>query len=415
MLKRRSDRPVLTVFASLALLALSLLVTSAPALAAPDIVISGTPEFVMMVEAALDKFTAAGGRAGEIVAGLEGSSNDHVITEATDTAWTDYESTNDATTPDAGGTGMGSGSNVHWDPDFEPETKGTEDTDGDGVVDPLPNDACNILIHELSHAEDADQGTRDPRPDPGGSGIKTAEVEAVTDENRFRKADGQKPRNDYGCDPLPADAVCPPGTEVPSETPKSFLTLRLGGGESLAPFVEAPTATPTAVQPTMPAVVRSVALSGTSVQSLYQVGDEIQILLTLTNQGVLPMDLSGVLEGNFRVVSFTRDGVTVPTSSSSVETYEALAVLLQNSLVSVPPGGQITVPWFSHPSLTLGGEALTSVALASDGNHMSMGFAVDTPGDYAVGVVYKYAGTLPPNSNVFTSRTNTATIQFSVR
>jgi len=30
-------------------------------------------------------------------------------------------------------------------------------------------------------------------------------------------------------------------------------------------------------------------------------------------------------------------------------------------------------------------------------------------------VVYKYAGTLPPNSNVFTSRTNTATIQFSVR
>jgi len=417
MLKRRPDRPALAVRYSLALLALGLLVLAAPAPAAPDIVISGSPEFVKKVQDTLDKFTKAGGRAGEIVAGLEGSSNDHVITEASNNAWTDYESTNDANSMDAGGTGKGCGSNVHWDPEFAPDNKGTEDKDGDGMLDPIPNNACNVLIHELSHADDADNGMRDPRPDPSGSGIKTNEVEAATDENRFRKADGQEPRHDYGCDPLPADAVCPPDAEAPSEPKVASFLATLAGADNLAWADDGLTNRGGTItsQPIMPAPAQSVVLSGSSLQSLYQVGDEIQIRLTLTNIGSLPTALSNVFEGNFRVVLFTRDGVAVPTASSGVETYEALSVVLEHSLVSVQPGASLSLPWMSAPSLALGGEALSTVAVASDGGHMSMAFAVDAPGDYDVRVVYKYAGTVPSGSSVFTDRTNVASIQFSVR
>jgi hypothetical protein len=418
MVKKRPGRFVPLVPASVAFLALALLLAPVPA--APDIIITGSPEFVMMVQDALNKFAAAGGRAGEIVSGLEASGNDHVITEATDNAWTDFESTDDATTPDAGGTGDGTGSTVHWDPEFAPETKGTEDNDGDGMPDPLPNDPCNVLIHELSHADDADNGTDDPRPDPSGSGIMTAEVEATADENRFRKGDGQDPRNDYSCDPLPPDAVCPPDAKAPTETHRAAIALRLGGPMSLAPPLGVPASRPgrpTAGpgQPAMPIPLPKVTLNGVSLQSLYQVGDEVQLRLTLTNQSFAPTLLSGLVEGNLRVVSLTRDGVAVPTSSSAARTYEGLALVLEHSLTSVPPGGQLTVPWSSNPSLALGGETLTTVALASDGRHTSMGFSVDAPGDYELRVIYQYAGTVPPNSGVFTDRTNVAGIRFSVR
>lgn len=408
------------LFAGTAIVALAFLLAPQPAPA--DIVITGTPEFVQMVEDTLDKLSAAGGRSAEIISGLEASGHDHVITEASGTAGTGYEDTNDANSMEAGGTGAGTGSTTHWDPEFAPDTKGTEDEDGDGMPDPLPTNPCNVLIHELSHADDAANGTRDPRPDPE-SGVKSNEVKAVTDENHFRKADGQEPRNDYNCDPLPEDAVCPPGAEEPKEPKeprRGLLTLRRGEPVELAPPLGFPSPSPsdpatTPNQPVQAIPLPQVTLSGVSLQSFYQAGDEVQIRLTLTNRGTTPVQVSGLLPGNFRVVSLTRDGIAVPTTSSAIDIYEGLDHLLENSLVSLPAGAKLNVPWFSNPDQALGGEALTTVALASDGNHMSMAFAVDAPGAYDLRVVYKYPGPVPPNSGVFTDRTNVARIQFSVQ
>lgn len=91
-----------------------------------------------------------------------------------------------------GGRGRGSGSTV---------------TMGPGI----PADQfCAILLHEFKHAYDynngADRNTQPPRPKPG-AGIPDAEIDAMREENRYRKHAGLPQERNYDGIPLPADAI----------------------------------------------------------------------------------------------------------------------------------------------------------------------------------------------------------------
>ena len=73
-----------------------------------------------------------------------------------------------------------------------------------------PAEFCAILLHELKHAFDfnngADKKTQRPLPEPG-AGIPDAEIDAMREENRFRKHAGLPQAGDYNGIPLPPDAM----------------------------------------------------------------------------------------------------------------------------------------------------------------------------------------------------------------
>ena len=72
------------------------------------------------------------------------------------------------------------------------------------------NEFCAVLLHELKHALDfnngADKQTSPPRPQPG-AGIPDAEIDAMREENRFRKHIGLPQVLEYNGIPLPSSAI----------------------------------------------------------------------------------------------------------------------------------------------------------------------------------------------------------------
>ncbi len=155
--------------------------------ASAHVVIQGDAAFVAKVEACLDKIAASGGQAATNLTNLINSSNVHTIKQ---------ESGFGSNTPSNGANAMngtGTGSTTGWDPSCT----------GNFIGDTTKNDPCANLAHELSHAADADSGTRDPSP--GANDIPKNEIKACKVENEYRA--NQKPplpkRNKYGGKNLP--------------------------------------------------------------------------------------------------------------------------------------------------------------------------------------------------------------------
>lgn len=162
-----------------------------------DIIIDGDDAFQAAVNDCINMINGVGGDSAAVLKCLESSGKDHKITQNKGSNNTTYDNTNDANSPAAGGTGNGSGSTVHWDPNLKGKFS-------DGVE----RDPCASLFHELVHAKDGDQGMRDPRTDvPGNNGIKANEVKATAAENKYRKAKGLPIRTKYGDKDLPASAI----------------------------------------------------------------------------------------------------------------------------------------------------------------------------------------------------------------
>ena len=69
---------------------------------------------------------------------------------------------------------------------------------------------CAILMHELKHAYDMNNGelknTQRPRPEPG-AGIPDSEIDAVREQNRFLKHYGRPQVTEYNGIPVPPDAI----------------------------------------------------------------------------------------------------------------------------------------------------------------------------------------------------------------
>ncbi|MCB1058302.1 MAG: hypothetical protein KDD11_22610 [Acidobacteria bacterium] len=365
-----------------------------------DIVINGSDEFIASVEAALEKMRMAGGPSKANLEQLEMSSRDHVISENCGLGSSTPSNTGDSKSKDAGGTGKGSGTSVKWDPDHAHTYK-------DGV----DRNPCAALAHELSHAADADSGTRDPRPDPA-SGVKNTEIRATGEENQFRKA--QKPplppRTKYGCKDLPESAVCPPHLDEPHDQERLisslFSTLDLYS-LTPSPAVAAPAPVPLA----------TVVLTGAASSSTYQAGDPVVINLALTNRSGQAVTVSPIVEGNVRVLSLTRDGVDVPYVSAEIDLEDGHDHYLTGTMVSLAAGARIDLnAWHSQYDETLGGEALGSPTFSNSGIYMIQLHSLTDPGNYELMVTYQYAGpTTGIPVDTFTRRTNNASIKFTVQ
>lgn len=365
--------------------------------ASADVVITGSDEFIAHVEAALAKIRKAGGPAKDNLDQLEMSMNDHVINENCGLGSSRPANTGDSKSKDAGGTGKGSGTTVNWDPDHPYTYK-------DGV----DRDPCAALAHELSHAADADSGTRDPRPDPA-SGVKKTEIRATSDENRFRKAmDPPKPpRTKYGCKDLPEDAVCPPHLDDPLD---HLVASALVSSLDLSPLPSSP-------MMAVPVPLPAIQLAGSASSTLYNVGDPVLIYLTLLNPGNQAVSISPVIEGNVQILSLTRDGVAVPAYRSELDLEDDYDQYLSSSLVTLAAGATLSLnTWHSDLDLVHAGQAIGSPVFSATGAHVVQMHSLTVPGNYRLVVTYQYAGpTTGIPANTFTRRTNNATIKFTIQ
>ncbi|MEM7052608.1 MAG: M91 family zinc metallopeptidase [Acidobacteriota bacterium] len=159
-----------------------------------DVIISGTSEFVGKVEDCWQQIMDEGGDGAQTLNDLQSSSNDHVIRERPGKNGTSYNSGVDATVPEAGGSGKGTGTTVKWDPNLTTP-----------FSDWVNRDPCACLLHELNHSRQGDTGTRDDRP--GHNGIPKHEIDAVSNENKYRKDKGLPQRTKYKGKELPSSAI----------------------------------------------------------------------------------------------------------------------------------------------------------------------------------------------------------------
>ena len=160
------------------------------------ILIQGDANFQAAVDACREKFNDSDPETKTIIDGLKTPPAVHVhtIKKSDGSNNTDYDNENDANDAAVGGTGSGTGTTINWNPN-------NTDPYGDGTK----RDPCASLLHELRHALDGEKGGRDPRID-GPTGIKTNEIEASKEENRYRKKHGLPQRKKYGRKDLPPRA-----------------------------------------------------------------------------------------------------------------------------------------------------------------------------------------------------------------
>ncbi len=181
-------------------------------IAAADIVIDGDAAFTKQVNDCIAAANKVGGDVAQVITDLETSSKQCVIQKSSKSNSTSYTDPNDANSVGAGGTGKGTNCKIVWDPAYT-------DAYGDGT----PRDPCASLIHEMTHGQDAFNGTRDPRPNGGVAGH---EVKACTIENLYRKGKGLRIRTQYGPNKLPASAI---PADKDDETPIFNTQLTTGG------------------------------------------------------------------------------------------------------------------------------------------------------------------------------------------
>lgn len=169
------------------------------ATASAEILISGDAAFVSQISECLERFSAADPETREILDKLRQprpAAPRHTLQRgpagAGNLATTIPDNAQDGSIQPGGGNGPGTGTTITLDPS-------------------IPADEfCAILLHELKHAYDyqhgADKKTQPPRPEPG-AGIPEAEIDAMREENRYRKHSGLPQIRDYGGTPLPPSAV----------------------------------------------------------------------------------------------------------------------------------------------------------------------------------------------------------------
>jgi hypothetical protein len=169
--------------------------------ASATINVEGNQAFKDRVNHCLDMIRETAVDPAFVLSQLESSSHRTTIRQTdAEVNSTDYANPNDANSASAGGTGNGTDATVSWNP----TNTGNEEAG-------TPRDPCASLLHELRHAFDGVNGTRDPRPEPpppAPDGIKHNEIEACREENLYRRAHPPLPqRRQYGGHNLPPTVV----------------------------------------------------------------------------------------------------------------------------------------------------------------------------------------------------------------
>lgn len=178
-------------------------------IASATVTVEGSQAFKDQVNACLQIITETDVDPAEVLRQLRNSPRTTTIHETdANINSTDYTNSNDANSPAAGGTGNGSDTSIDWNP-----TNRTNEENGAGGQPATPRDPCASLMHELRHALDGANGTRDPRiepPPPAPDGIKHNEIEACREENLYRKKHPPLPqRRQYGGRDLPSSVIYP--------------------------------------------------------------------------------------------------------------------------------------------------------------------------------------------------------------
>lgn len=157
-----------------------------------------------------------------------------------------------------------------------------------------------------------------------------------------------------------------------------------------------------------------IQLTASSDKATYKTGEEINLTANLLNSGQYKVCVSDMSAGNIRFTSLSRDSQLVEMRSAPSYFITSLSEILKSNLVEISPGESLDITFASQADAGLGKQALKTTAL-DDGRGLSTFYDVETPGDYAVELVYEYAG--PESSDcslIFSGATNSATVNFKV-
>lgn len=158
-----------------------------------------------------------------------------------------------------------------------------------------------------------------------------------------------------------------------------------------------------------------ITLAVSSDKPTYSAGEEIHLTLQVRNAGEAETCVSDMVAGSsLRFTSFTRDGEPVDMRSTPVEFITSFSKILEASLKPIEAGESTDVKISSSFDPGLGAQAIRTTAL-EDGSGAGTFYNVETPGDYALEMVYEYPGPSRTDcANVFQGPTNTATASFRV-
>lgn len=193
------------------------------------------------------------------------------------------------------------------------------------------------------------------------------------------------------------------------------LTIPAAEGGLPAQQTDRATATATPSPAPTPVPHPLVTLSAAPTASTYPAGTAIGIVATLTNQSGQNLGLSGIVDGNLVITSFSSGDADVATLGTMTNYHDGFPLALSRSLVSVAPGGSISILWSSDFVQDFGGEGLKATVYTGSFIGTSTYHDLSRPGTYTITFHYKYPG--PTSSfpgTVFTGKTNSVSVTFSV-
>lgn len=219
--------------------------------------VRGSDAFKDRVNGCLSQYRNAGGAFSQVVSDLEGSSRTHRIIDSSDAGDGSHDnhaqssSVADGAARDVSwtvhnrrtgddhtftGTGRGATATVRVDADrTQPYHDGT------------PFNLCAVLLHELTHAQEVNNGVIDRRPDTD-TGIRNAEIAASTVENQWRQRNGLPQRPSYGNTPLPASAFVDPLPDLEAQKARVEALVAQSNAALTAASVAAQAATASQAQ-----------------------------------------------------------------------------------------------------------------------------------------------------------------------
>lgn len=158
-----------------------------------------------------------------------------------------------------------------------------------------------------------------------------------------------------------------------------------------------------------------ITLNVSSDKPTYTAGGEVSLTLHVRNTGEAETCVSDMIAGSsLKFTSFTRDGEPVDTRSTPAEFITSFPKILEASLEPIEAGETMDVKISSSFDPGLGVQALRTTAL-EDGSGTVTFYNVETPGDYALEMVYEYPGPSRPDcAAVFKGPTSVATATLRV-
>lgn len=136
----------------------------------------------------------------------------------------------------------------------------------------------------------------------------------------------------------------------------------------------------------------SLGLTITPGQSTYVSGDQVNLVLQITNTGPTSCQVAGLTDGVVVVDSYTRDGSPVAPVSTILRYDDSLSSIIVGALAPLVPGQSTSIVWSTAINDLTGNQAFQAVTWAGDANPTADLLDAATPGAYVLRAHYQ----LPP-------------------